>query len=80
MLSSLEAEKHGRIQAQRGKKKKKEKRIRLSRLRRSPRSSTIRKHIILLKWRVPGYGRDYKGNTGSDCIHGLGYCTYGAQQ
>lgn len=62
------------------KKNKKEKRIRQSRPKRSPRSSTIRKHIILFKWRVPGYGRDYKGNTGWDCIHGLGYCTYGAQQ
>lgn len=58
-------------------KEKKKTRIRQ---KRSPRPSAICKHIVLLKSRVPGYGRDYKGNTGSDCIHGLGYCTYGAQQ
>lgn len=81
MLSSLGIRlKHGCVQVQPGEKKKKKKRICTSQQKRSPQPSAICKHIILLKSRVPGYDRDYKGNMGSDCIHGLGCCTYGAEQ
>lgn len=59
---------------------KKKTRICKSRQKRSPQPSAICKHIILLKSGVPGYGRDYKGNMGSDCVHGLGYCTYRGEQ